>query len=78
MRKNYKLNDGEFKKIVGINKLGGDPVICFSGGIPIGKSLQEKINDFWIDLGEKYGFNWETVEGINNIEFSAEIKQIIK
>lgn len=33
-----------------------------SGGTPMGRSLREKINDYWEHLGKKYGFNFNTVE----------------
>ena len=45
-----------------------------SGGRPIGKSLQEKINDYWKELGNEMGFYWDTIESIDNRNFYAEIK----
>lgn len=73
MRKNFKLLKEEMDEIIKINKTGGDPLIYLSGGIPIGRSLEDKINDFWESLGGKYGFDWESVKGISNSEYSAEI-----
>ena len=55
-REEFKLTEEEYQKILDINKEGGDPVMYLSGGIPLGRSLQEKINDYWKILGLKYGF----------------------
>ena len=43
----YTLTDEDFDRIIKINKEGGDPVMFISGETPMGRSLQEKINDFW-------------------------------
>lgn len=45
-RKNFKITDEQMQEIIRINKEGGDPVMFLSGGIPLGQSKQEKINDF--------------------------------
>lgn len=57
------MTQEEMDKIISINKEGGDPVMYLSGGTPIGRSLQEKINDYWKELGNKYGFEPMTVQG---------------
>jgi len=75
MRKEFELSKEEFDEIVEINKEGGDPVMFLSGGIPLGRSLQQKINDYWDRLGEKYKFQRDTVQGITNTKFSAEVKE---
>ena len=79
MKKKFKINDKDFEIILGLNKKGGDRVICLSGGLPLGsgsggafRSLQEKINDFWKILGKQEGFDSESVEPINDREFYAE------
>ena len=59
----FKMTQEEMNKILSINKDGGDPVMYLSGGIPIGMSLQEKINNYWKELGAKYGFKPMSVEG---------------
>jgi hypothetical protein len=63
MRKEFEMTQEEMDKIISINKEGGDPVMYLSGGTPIGRSLQEKINDYWKELGNKYGFEPMTVQG---------------
>ena len=70
--KSYKLTKKEMAQIVKINKKGGDPLMYLSGGIPMGRSLQEKINDFWKDLGKKKCFDWKTIKPIDNFNFKAE------
>lgn len=44
MKTKFTLTQEQFNEIVKINKEGGDPVMYISGGTPIGRSLQEKIN----------------------------------
>ena len=56
MRVEFKITEEEYQEILEINKKGSDPVMYLSGGIPLGRSLQEKINDYWKTLGLKYGF----------------------
>lgn len=62
MRKLFKMTEEEMQEIIDINKRGGDPVMYISGGQPLGRSLQEKINDYWATLAEKYGFDINTVK----------------
>jgi hypothetical protein len=57
------MTQEEMDNIIAINKEGGDPVMFLSGGVPMGNSLQEKINQYWEILGNKYGFKPLTVEG---------------
>lgn len=63
MRQEFEMTQEEMDKIISINKEGGDPVMYLSGGIPLGRSLQEKINDYWKELGQKYGFEPMSVQG---------------
>ena len=47
-----------------------------SGGTPLGRSLQEKVNDYWKELGKKYHFYWKTVkpkEGDNKRRVEAKM-----
>ena len=76
MRKEFEMTQEEMNKILDINKEGGDPVMFISGGIPIGKSLQDKVDDYWDTLGIKYGFNPRTVRGPGSkgkLSFTAEL-----
>lgn len=63
MRQEFEMTQEEMDNIIAINKGGGDPVMFLSGGTPMGSSLQEKINQYWVILGNKYGFKPMTVEG---------------
>jgi len=63
MRQEFEMTQEEMDNIIAINKGGGDPVMFLSGGTPMGSSLQEKINQYWAILGNKYGFKPMTVEG---------------
>ena len=62
----FKLTDEEYAEILKINKEGGDPVMYLPGGMPMGRSLQEKINFYWEELGRKYEFVPLTVEGVSS------------
>ena len=73
MKQKYTLTTEQFNKILAINKEGGDPVMYLSGGVPLGKSLQEKINDFWDELGKEMKFDRNTIEPIDNTNFYAEL-----
>jgi len=63
MKQEFEMTQEEMDNIIAINKEGGDPVMFLSGGVPMGNSLQEKINQYWEILGNKYGFKPLTVEG---------------
>lgn len=82
MRKEFELTDEQFNEILKINKEGSDRVMYISGGQPLGSgsggsfmSLQEKINAYWEKLGAELGFDWETIQGITDRKFSAEIRE---
>lgn len=63
MKQEFEMTREEMDNIIAINKGGGDPVMSLSGDTPMGESLQEKINQYWEILGDKYGFKPMTVEG---------------
>jgi hypothetical protein len=49
-----------------------------SGGVPLGsgsggrfRSLQEKINDFWIKLSKEYKFDWKTIKDVTGKDYTA-------
>lgn len=79
MRQEFQMSQEEMDNMIAINKGGGDPVMFISGGIPMGSSLQEKINQYWDILGDKYGFKPSTVEGSSKgkLFFLAEPKPIV-
>jgi hypothetical protein len=76
MKQKFQMTQEEMDTIISINREGGDPVMCITGGIPIGRSLQEKINEYWKILSDKYGFKQMTVEPSEsgNLYFMAEVK----
>ena len=78
MKQEFEMTQEEMDNIISINKGGGDPVMFVSGGIPMGSSLQEKVNQYWKILGDKYGFKPMTVEGSSKgkLFFLAEPKPI--
>lgn len=63
MKQEFEMTRQEMDNIIAINKGGGDPVMFLSGGTPMGNSLQEKINQYWKILADKYGFEPMSVEG---------------
>jgi hypothetical protein len=79
MKQEFEMTQEEMDNIIAINKGGGDPVMFLSGGTPMGSSLQEKINQYWEILGNKYGFKQMTVEGSSKgkLFFIAEMKPIV-
>jgi hypothetical protein len=75
MRKEFQLTQEELDEIIDINRQPPDPVMYLSGGIPLGRSLQEKINDHWAGLGRKHGFKPMTVQRSDKgpLYFTAEV-----
>ena len=63
MKQEFQMTQEEMDNIITINKGGGDPVMFLSGGTPMGSSLQEKINQYWKIIADKYGFKQMSVEG---------------
>lgn len=70
-RRKFKISDEEWEEILRINKEGGDPVMYLSGGTPIGRSKQEKINDYWDKLAKEKGFDVSTIEPVDQRHFTA-------
>lgn len=79
MKQEFEMMQEEMDNIIAINKGGGDPVMFLSGGTPMGCSLQEKINQYWAILGNKYGFKPLTAEGSSKgkLFFLAEPKPAV-
>lgn len=79
MKQEFEITQEEMDNIITINKGGGDPIMFLSGGTPMGSSLQEKINQYWEILSDKYGFEQMTVEGSarGKLFFLAEPKEVV-
>jgi hypothetical protein len=79
MKQEFQMTQEEMDNIIAINRGGGDPVMFLSGGVPMGQSLQEKINQYWDILGNKYGFEHMTVEGSarGKLFFLAQPKPVV-
>ena len=71
-KQKYHIEDSEWEEILAINKEGSDPVMYLSGGIPLFRSKQEKINDFWQKLSAEKRFDMKTIEPISDRDFLAE------
>ena len=63
MKQEFEMLQDEMDKILQINK-DTMPVMLIGGmgGVSTGMDKQERINDYWQTLGDKYGFNPDTVE----------------
>ncbi|HDZ25797.1 hypothetical protein LCGC14_1114590 [marine sediment metagenome] len=61
MKQEFEMTQEEMDDIIQINKDVG-PVMQI-GTVTTGMDRQEKINNYWQGLADKYGFNPETVEG---------------
>ncbi len=79
MRQEFEMTQEEMDHIIAIIKGGGDPVMFLSGGVPMGSSIQERINQYWEILGNKYGFIPHTAEGSakGKLFFIAEPKPVV-
>jgi len=62
MKQEFEMTQEEMDHIIAINRVGGDPVLTLGNGLIMGSSLQEKVNQYWKILGNKYGFKPMTVE----------------
>jgi hypothetical protein len=60
MRQEFEITKEEMEDIISINK--SQPPVMKVGNSWSGLDLQEKINQYWEILGNKYGFNHLTVE----------------
>lgn len=77
MKQEFEMTQGEMDDIIGINK-NQMPVMKI-GNVTTGMDLQEKINNYWEGLGNKYGFKHMTVEpsAKGELFFLAEPKPIV-
>lgn len=77
MKQEFEMTQGEMDDIIAINKKQM-PVLKI-GNVITGMDLQEKINNYWEGLGDKYGFKNMTVESSakGKLFFLAEPKPIV-
>ena len=61
MKQEFEMLQSEMDDILQINK--DQMPVMMIGGITTGMDLRERINRYWLGLGEKYGFKHLTVEG---------------
>jgi hypothetical protein len=78
MKQEFKMTQEEMDDIISINK-SKMPVMKI-GNVTTGMDLQEKINEYWKGLADKYGFKQMTVEPSSKgkLFFLAEPKPIVK
>lgn len=63
MKKEYQLSPEEFAEIKEISSQR-EPVLKM-GNTWTGNGPQERANEFWKKVAEKYGFIWDSAEGIS-------------
>lgn len=59
----YEMTDEELEKMKSISQ-ENMPVMKF-GDYWSGLDRQERANQFWKELGSKYGFVWDSADGIH-------------
>lgn len=62
MKQEFEMQQSEMDFILNINKHNGNTVMMI-GGVDFSNNLTEAINAYWKELGDKYGFEWNSVEG---------------
>jgi hypothetical protein len=64
MKQEFEMQQSEMDEILRINKeVKNLPLIMIGTSTTSGREKAEAINRYWETLGEKYEFDWETVEG---------------
>ena len=78
MKQEFKMTQQEMDDIIAINR-NKMPMLKI-GDVITGLDLQENINEYWKKLGDKYGFEYMTVEPSSrgNLFFLAEPKPLNK
>lgn len=56
------MQQSEMDFILNINKHNSNTVMMI-GGVDFSHNLTDAINAYWKELGDKYGFKWDSVEG---------------
>lgn len=64
MKKEFEMTQDEFETIKAIAQRTAIPVMKIGNYIS-GEEKQEDANGFWQKLGDKYGFLWDSAEGIS-------------
>jgi len=62
MKQEFEMQQSEMDFILDINKHNSNTVMMI-GGVDFSHNLTEAINAYWKELGDKYGFVWDSVEG---------------
>mgnify|MGYP003472905319 CR=1 FL=1 len=78
MKQEFEMLQSEMDFILDINKHNSNTVMMI-GGVDFSHNLTDAINAYWKELGDKYGFKWDTVEGSakGKLFFLAEPKPIV-
>jgi hypothetical protein len=78
MKQEFEMQQSEMDFILDINKHNSNTVMMI-GGVDFSHNLTDAINAYWRELGDKYGFKWDTVEGSarGKLFFLAEPKPIV-
>jgi len=78
MKQEFEMQQSEMDEIIRINKSSSNTVMMV-GGVDFSNNLTEAINAYWKILGNKYGFEWNSVEGSSKgkLFFLAESKPIV-
>lgn len=63
MKREYELTHDEFIRIINISKREAMPVMKI-GNVWTGNEKQEDANTVWKELGNKYGFVWDSAEPV--------------
>jgi hypothetical protein len=64
MKQEFEMTADEFERIKAIAQRPAIPVMKI-GGVITGDEKQDDANSFWKDLGNKYGFEWDSAEGVS-------------
>ena len=62
MKQEFEMQQSEMDFILDINKHNSNTVMMI-GGVDFSHNLTNAINAYWKELGDKYGFVWDSVEG---------------
>jgi hypothetical protein len=63
MKQEFEMLQSEMDEILRINREVKDMPVMMIGSSMTGGEKREAVNRYWQTLGEKYDFDWDTVEG---------------